>query len=311
MSNVNGSRAPQQKPQSVTASSSVYRNTSVTPSSASQARQTPPIQVAATVVVHEHHVIDRVPPYKKSYVPYKYICHYFDPGFHYFGYRVKRLPPRAYRIPHYHRYYYCYEGIYYRYHNHEYYVCRPPYETMLAYEMMKNLELAAVRIRYYNTLNRTYSAISKNNEFIVSQNETIARNNEIIAEQERIIAKNNAIIAQQNSMMSSTPGIAMTTNDGRYLAAKAYEQAEEAGLVQSYAASGIDYYYQDGVFYVIENSQYKVIVPPAGALVEYLPEDYDIINIKGQDYYRVDDTIYKTTTVDGTLYFEVLGQLED
>ena len=47
--------------------------------------------------------------------------------------------------------------------------------------------------------------------------------------------------------------------------------ASQLGLVQSYADASVNYYYQDGSYYVI--------VPPAGALVEELP------------------------------YFEVLGQL--
>ena len=81
-------------------------------------------------------------------------------------------------------------------------------------------------------------------------------------------------------------------------------------LTHSYVASDTEYYYQDGVFYVIDAlGQYRTIVPPTGALVEYLPEDYTTFRIDSDMYYRVDDTVYTLTLIDGTPYFEVLGQL--
>jgi hypothetical protein len=87
--------------------------------------------------------------------------------------------------------------------------------------------------------------------------------------------------------------------------------ANELGLIQSYAAAGSTYYYQDGVFYIMDaDGQYSVIVPPAGALVETLPEDYDLVTLAdGNQYYVVDYTVYKVTVVEGKPYFEVLGQL--
>ena len=64
------------------------------------------------------------------------------------------------------------------------------------------------------------------------------------------------------------------------------------------------------MFYAADaNGQYSVIIPPAGALVESLPEDFDIVTLNGKEYYRVDDTIYKMTISDGKPYFEVLGQM--
>ena len=57
------------------------------------------------------------------------------------------------------------------------------------------------------------------------------------------------------------------------------------------------------------NGEYKVIVPPAGAMVDSLPEDYDIVVLNGDEYYKVDDTVYKVTISEGKPYFEVLGQL--
>lgn len=89
-----------------------------------------------------------------------------------------------------------------------------------------------------------------------------------------------------------------------------YQLPDELGLARSYASAGATYYYQDGVFYAADaNGQYSVIIPPAGALVENLPEDFDIVTLNGKEYYRVDDTIYKMTISDGKPYFEVLGQM--
>ena len=119
--------------------------------------------------------------------------------------------------------------------------------------------------------------------------------------QNAIIAQNNATIAAQNAQIAA----------GQQQAQAAYGLATQLGLVQSYAAAGSNYYYQDGVFYVMDASgQYKVIVPPAGAVVETLPEDYDLVVLSdGNKYYKVDDTIYKITITEGKPYFEVLGQL--
>lgn len=307
---------------------STYRQSSTdaqkTPTSTSTAKTTPPVQVTPNQMhpdkykpsagqfftpVKPHWEV-RVCPWDKPCIKYTYACHYFHPGFHYFGYRVKKLPPLAYRIIHHHHHYYCHQGIYYRYINGYYRVCRPPYTTVLALEKMRELELMQVRIRYYNEIDRQYKAINENNKYIVEQNATIAKNNAIIAEQQRIIAENQAKIAMQNSHLSTAPVIAGTTMDNRYLAAKAFETAEAAGLVQNFAAAGMNYYYQDGIFYIIEDNQYKVIIPPAGALVECLPEDYNIVTLAGEEYYEVDNTVYKVTNLDGTAYFEVVGQIE-
>ena len=81
-------------------------------------------------------------------------------------------------------------------------------------------------------------------------------------------------------------------------------------LTHSYVAAGTEYYYQDGVFYIVDaRGQYVTIMPPTGALVEYLPEDYTTFRYDGSMYYRVDDTVYALTLSQGTPYFEVLGQV--
>ena len=86
--------------------------------------------------------------------------------------------------------------------------------------------------------------------------------------------------------------------------------AGQLGLSQSYADASTTYYYQDGVFYSIApDGQYYVIVPPAGALVEKLPEDFETIYLGGEKYFKVDDTIYQFTVSEGKPYFEVIGQM--
>ena len=70
-----------------------------------------------------------------------------------------------------------------------------------------------------------------------------------------------------------------------------------------------EYYYQDGVFYILQNGQYYVIEAPIGALVTQIPADYDEIELDGKTYYLVENTLYKTTVIDGALYFEVVSNL--
>lgn len=74
--------------------------------------------------------------------------------------------------------------------------------------------------------------------------------------------------------------------------------------------SGIPYYYDRGVFYVDRgNEYYQTIVPPVGAIVPQIPEDYTIVMIDGYEYYQVDRTLYKFVEVNGEAAFEVVGQL--
>ena len=70
-----------------------------------------------------------------------------------------------------------------------------------------------------------------------------------------------------------------------------------------------EYYYQDGVFYILRNGQYYVIDAPIGALVTEIPADYDEIELDGRTYYQVENTLYKATVIDGALYFEVVCNL--
>lgn len=157
--------------------------------------------------------------------------------------------------------------------------------TILGGNLIADMAWTAVNLAYYYTVANTYNNISENNAYIMQQN--------------AIIAQNNATIAAQNQAISMN----------QQHAAQAYGLANELGLVQSYASADSPYYYQDGVFYSVNsNGQYQVILPPAGALVETLPEDFEIVNLNGNEYYKVDETIYRVTISEGKPYFEVLGQ---
>ena len=73
--------------------------------------------------------------------------------------------------------------------------------------------------------------------------------------------------------------------------------------------AGRDYYYQDGVFYILEDGQYAVVEPPIGAIVTGIPSDYEEVELDGTVYYQVEDTLYKPSVVNGTLYYEVACNL--
>ena len=89
------------------------------------------------------------------------------------------------------------------------------------------------------------------------------------------------------------------------------EEAKSLNLIRNYAAAGTEYFYNDGVFYIKgDDGEYVVIVPPAGAIVDALPEDYEEFEFEGKTYYKVDDTVYQMiVTEEGKACFEVLGQL--
>ena len=228
----------------------------------------------------------RVHPHDRDFIVYDRPSHFWTGHNHCYGHRVRILPSHVRRYFYHGVTYYCYNDIWYRPFGGYYVVCRPPRGTILAANLIADMTWAAVRLSYYYTVTNTYRKISENNAYIAQQN--------------AIIAQNNATIAAQNQ------AIAMN----QQLAAQAYGLANELGLVQSYAAAGSPYYYQDGVFYSMDSDgEYKVILPPAGALVENLPEDYEMVTLNGEEYYKVDDTVYRVTISEGKPYFEVLGQL--
>ena len=233
------------------------------------------------------HNLHRVPPRERDFIAWDRpgLGYFWDNRPHYFGYRVHVLPPRYRRITHWGIDYYFYEGIYYRPFGSVYVICRPPFGTPLERAIDRAL-FNLVKFSYYCNTYRTYN--------------TVFDNYNVIAQQNLIIAQNNARIAAQNASYA--------LNSGRALSA--YELANKLGLVQSYAYANSDYFYQDGVFYSVSASgNYTTIVPPAGALVSSLPDDYETIVLNGIEYYMVDNTVYRTTLFDGQPYLEVLGQM--
>ena len=229
--------------------------------------------------------LKRLPPREREPMTYDKPGSFFNPAPHFFGYRVKTLPPRYRHITHWGINYYYYDNVYYRRYGSYYVVCRPPFGVAVDIAL-NDLAFATVRFSYYHNMYRTFEVIDDNYRTIAAQN--------------RVIAQNNAAIAAQNS--------ALALNSSRALSA--YEIANALGLVQSFAGLDTEYYYQDGVFYVLKGrNRYEVIVPPAGALVDSLPDDYDVIVLGGIEYYKVDDTVYRLVLVDGIPALEVLGQM--
>ena len=234
----------------------------------------------------EDHNVHRIPPRDRDFMHYDRPGHFYDHHHpHCFGFRVEVLPPRYNVVRYFGIDYYIYNDVYYRPYRGHYIVCRPPFGVTIARSVV-DISFATVNFAYYSNVYRTFGAIDANNSYIDQQN--------------RIIAQNNATIMAQNRAIAMNPTSALSS----------YEIANRLGLVQSYAYADRNYFYQDGVFYIVNaGGQYQVIVPPAGALVQNLPEDYDIITLGGVQYYRVDDTVYRLTLVSGSPYLEVLGQM--
>ncbi len=235
--------------------------------------------------VDDRHNMYRVAPRHRDPMPWDRPGYFWGDHPHYYGYRIHSLPPHWRRIRHWGIDYYYYNGIYYRPYGGAYVVCRPPFGTPLEVAIDRAL-FHAIRFAYYCDTYRTYSRT-------FDYYNVIARQNLIIAQQ------NARLIAQQKSY---------AINANRALSA--YELANRLGLVQSYAYANSEYFYQDGVFYTLSASgTVSTIVPPAGALVSSLPDDYEIIVMDGIEYYMVDNTVYRTTLFEGVPYLEVLGQM--
>ena len=200
-------------------------------------------------------------------------------GHHGYG-RYIPAPPPHYELRRFHGIdYYFWDDVWYRFHSGRYWVCRPPFGYV--FTPLADAVFAACSFAYYY--------------------DTINENARIIAEQNQAITAGNAAIAEQNAALAASAQRAQVSGS----------LASSLGLSQSFASAGTEYFYNDGVFYVKDaDGQYTVIVPPAGALVDSLPDDYEIIELGGNTYYKVDDTVYRmTVSADGKACFEVLGQL--
>ena len=229
--------------------------------------------------------LNRIPPRERDFMTYNRPAAFYATDPHYFGYRVHTLPPRYRRVSYWGRDYYYYDNVYYLRYGDWYVISRPPFGIALDIAI-RNATFASVRFSYYHSVYRTFDIVDRNYRTILEQNREIARNNELLARQNSALALNSA------------------------RALSAYEIASALGLIQSFANINTEYFYEDGVFYVLnKKNRYEVIVPPAGALVNELPEDYDTIVLNGIEYYKVDDTVYRLVLVDGIPALEVLGQM--
>ena len=245
----------------------------------------------------------RVHPNRKPPIPHNRPVSFWNRGRHYFGYRITSLPPRHVRRVYWGVPYYIIDGVYYRLVSGAYYICRPPFGVVFTPTV--SLAGAICSFAYYADSYYRYRTVNENANLITQQNRIIAENNATIAAQNEIIARQNELLSGQGA--STAAGLA-SMNSQR--AAESGRLADRLGLVQSYASVNEEYYYDDGVFFTRNASgEYQTIVPPAGALIEELPEDYRIVTLDGEEYYAVDDTVYRMTAVGGTPYFEVLGQM--
>lgn len=55
---------------------------------------------------------------------------------------------------------------------------------------------------------------------------------------------------------------------------------------------GRSYYFSDGVYYRYSRGVYRVVQPPIGFSLSYLPAGYAMVVVHGQPYYRYDNTYY-------------------
>lgn len=233
----------------------------------------------------DNHNVVRIPPRERGFMEHNRPGKFWGPEPHYFGWRIQTLPPRYKKVRYFGIDYYFYDNVYYRSFGGHYIVCRPPVGIVIDLAPVR-VKLGPVTFSFYSNVYRTYTGWDSYSRYIDEQN--------------RIIAQNNATIAAQNA------AIAMNLN----AAQNSYTIANQLGLTQSYAYANQEYYYDDGVFYIInKKGRYEVIVPPAGALVDRLPDDYDVITMGGHEYYRVDDTVYRMVMVGGDPCLEVLGQM--
>ena len=98
----------------------------------------------------------RVHPVHRDFIAYDRPPHFWAPHYHYFGHRVRVLPSRARVHVHFGVSYYCYNDIWYRPYGGYYVICRPPFGTVLAANLIADMAWTAVRFSYYNTVINNY-----------------------------------------------------------------------------------------------------------------------------------------------------------
>jgi len=72
----------------------------------------------------------------------------------------------------------------------------------------------------------------------------------------------------------------------------------------------INNYYYGGTFYEKSDGGYTVVAPPAGAVVDKLPEGSEEVKIGEQTYVRFGETYYLPVQVDGKNMYEIV-QVEE
>ncbi|WP_306783610.1 DUF6515 family protein [Flavobacterium poyangense] len=73
----------------------------------------------------------------------------------------------------------------------------------------------------------------------------------------------------------------------------------------------VDNYYYGGAYYEKDDSNYKVVVPTAGTIVESLPEGGEEVTIGDVKYIKFGETYYQPVQVDGKDKYEVALVEED
>ena len=122
------------------------------------------------------HNVHRVHPRERDFMPCDRIDHFWGHGPHYFGYRVRTLPPRYVRVRYYGVDYYRYGNVYYRPYGGYYVVCRPPFGVVIDGPVI-DLGFHTVRFAFYTNVYRTYSGFDSYSRYIDDQNRRIAQNN--------------------------------------------------------------------------------------------------------------------------------------
>lgn len=72
-----------------------------------------------------------------------------------------------------------------------------------------------------------------------------------------------------------------------------------------------DYYFDDfGVFYRRKgNGTFKVVEPPVGAVIPFIPYDYKVVHVNGKHYYQVENVLYRQVNHWGEQGFEVVRRI--
>jgi len=69
------------------------------------------------------------------------------------------------------------------------------------------------------------------------------------------------------------------------------------------------YFYYYGTFYTQKDDEYEVVEAPEGALVNAIPEGYEVIEKDGTEYYELDGVYYQeveTDEIEGEVGYEVV-----